>query len=55
MTHIWLLTQSYLRKNKGQSFSLLLMIILAAILMNLGLMVGFNYNQSFDQSAKKAQ
>ncbi len=53
MTHIWLLTQSYLRKNKGQSFSLLLMIILAAILMNLGLMVGFNYNQSFDQSAKK--
>lgn len=52
MTYIWLLTKSHLHKNKGQSLSLLLIIILAGILMNLGLMVGLHYNQSFDQRAK---
>ena len=41
MRNIWMLTAANLRKNKGQTVSLLLFVLIAAMLMNIGLTIFF--------------
>lgn len=53
MKQIWLLACANLRKSKGQSVSLLIMIILSSAFMNLGLITWRNYDTSFDSRAQE--
>jgi len=53
MKNIWLLAKANMNKGKGQSFSFFLVILIAAILMNAGLVVWLNYDVNFERQAKK--
>jgi putative ABC transport system permease protein len=53
MNKIWMLSLSNIRKNKSATVSLLLIILVAAVLMNLGILTLFNYKKSFDQKAEE--
>lgn len=54
MREIWFLTIANFRKNKGQSLSFFLLILLAAAFLNLGLVVRLNYTGAFDLQAEKS-
>lgn len=49
----WLLAVSNIRKGKGQATSFFIMILLAAILMNLGLVTWFKYDSNFDRKGEQ--
>lgn len=53
MNKIWMLSLSYIRKSKSACISLLLIIFVAAILLNLGLLTSLNFNKSFDDKAEE--
>lgn len=55
MRQIWLLTSANLKKNKGQAVSFFLLILLSAILLNIGLIVSLRYDNNFDQRAEEAE
>jgi len=52
MNKIWMLSLSYIRKSKGAAVSLVLIIFVAAILLNLGLLTSLNFNKSFDNKVE---
>ncbi|MDF2819688.1 MAG: hypothetical protein K0R15_129 [Clostridiales bacterium] len=51
MNKIWMLSLSNIRKSKGASFSLLIVITIAAILLSLGLLTSLNFKKAFDNRA----
>ena len=53
MKNITMLTGANLRKNKGQTVSLLLFVLIAAMLMNIGLTVLLGIGSFFDERAQR--
>ncbi len=53
MYKIWLLTRSNIRKNKGLTISLFMIILIAAILLHLGLLSSFDFKKSFHEESEK--
>ena len=53
MKNIWLLTMANLRKNKSQAISLLGFVLVAAMLLNIGLVIFFGIGIFFDERAEK--
>lgn len=53
MNKIWMLSLSNIRKSKSSAVSLLLIIFVAAVLMNLGALTLLNYKESFDKRAEE--
>lgn len=51
MTNIWMLAKANLRKSKSQTIGMLLLILLAAMLLNIGLVMYFRMGAFFDQRA----
>lgn len=51
--NIWLLTTANLRKSKGQTASFFIIVLMASLLMNLGLVTWFNYDKTFDRRAEE--
>lgn len=51
MNNIWMLTTANLRKSKGQAASFFFLIVLAAALLNLGLLIALHYSENFDKRA----
>ena len=54
MKNIWMLTFANIRKNKGQTVSLLLFVIITAMLMSVGLTVFLGLGSFFDERAERA-
>ena len=52
MRNIWMLTTANLRKNKGQTFSMLVLMLIVAMLLNIGLVVNFGIGSFFDERAE---
>ena len=52
MKNMLMLAVANLKKNKGQSFSLLLFVLIAVMLMNIGLTVLFDMGSFFDERAE---
>lgn len=48
MGKIWMLSRGNIRKNKGQTISFAIIIIIAAIMLNMGLITFLNFGKSFD-------
>ena len=48
MKKIWMLTAANIRKAKGQAASLLLFVLIAAMFLNIGLMLYIDYGKSFE-------
>ncbi|HEY5584531.1 MAG TPA: FtsX-like permease family protein [Ruminiclostridium sp.] len=53
MNKIWMLSISNIRKSKGAYLSLILIIFVAAILLNLGLLTSLNFKKSFDNKVEE--
>lgn len=53
MNKIIMIAFANMKKSKGALFTLLLIIIVAAMLLNLGLLTSFNYSKSFEQRAEE--
>lgn len=53
MKKIFMLSFTNIRKTKGHTISLLIMFIIAALLMNAGLLVFFNFGGFFDKTIKE--
>lgn len=53
MKKIWMLCISNLRKGKGQAVTFLIIILLASFLLNIGLVIYFNYNNNFGKRAEE--
>jgi len=53
MKSIWILAKANLRKSKGQTATLLLLIILAATLLNIGMALFFGIGSFFNQRAQE--
>lgn len=53
MKNIWMLTTANLRKNKGQAVSLLVFVLFAAMLLNIGLVLYSGVGQYFDERAEQ--
>ncbi len=51
MSKIYMLAMSNIRKSKAHTISLGIMLIIAAIVLNLGLLMFLNYNSFFDKTA----
>lgn len=51
MNKIWMLSLSNIRKSKGAFVSLSLIIFVAVILLNLGILTSLNFSKSFDSKA----
>jgi putative ABC transport system permease protein len=54
MRNILRLSAANIRKNKGQTASLLIFVIIAALILNLGFLLYFSYGESYDKQAKEA-
>ena len=54
MKNTWMLTAANFRKNKGQSVSLLLFVIIATLLLNTGLIVFLRMGGFIDERAERA-
>jgi putative ABC transport system permease protein len=52
MNHILLLTKSYFHKTKGQTASLIILILITTMLLNIGLIVLFGMNTFFNDRAE---
>jgi len=52
MRNIWMLTAANLRKNKGQTFSMLALILIVSMLLNIGLVMNFGIGSFFDERAE---
>ncbi len=53
MSKIYMLAMSNIRKSKAHTISLGIMLIIAAIVLNLGLLMFLNYNSFFDKTANE--
>lgn len=53
MNKIWMLSLSNIRKSRSASVSLFIIILVAAVLMNLGVLTLLNYKKSFDKKAEE--
>lgn len=53
MGKIIILVRANIRENKGQSTSLIVLVFIAALLLNLGLLISINFTNSFDLKAKQ--
>ncbi len=53
MEKLMLLARSNLRKNKGQVTALFLLILIATLLLNLGILTYFNFGKFFDEKAEE--
>ena len=53
MKKVFMLAFANIRKNKGQAVSLLIFVLIAAALLNLGLVLLFDYGKSFEERAGK--
>jgi putative ABC transport system permease protein len=53
MNKIWMLSISNLRKNRGNSISLFLILLVAVVLMNLGFLITLNFSKAFDKKAEE--
>ena len=53
MEKSFLLAKANLRKTKGQTTAIIILILLAASMLNLWLMLSMDYKQSFDRYHKK--
>lgn len=51
MTKLWKLTKANIRKSRGNSLALFLVILVAVIFLNAGLITFFNFSKAFDQKA----
>jgi len=49
MMNIWLLTVANFRKRKGQSFNLLIFVLIAAMFLNIGLVLYFGFGGFFEE------
>jgi hypothetical protein len=49
MKNVFLLAWANIRKGKGQTASLLAFVLIAALLLNLGLLLMLNYSSYFDR------
>ncbi|MFV0393380.1 MAG: FtsX-like permease family protein [Coprobacillaceae bacterium] len=54
MQRVWHLTKSYIRKGKGQIATFFIIVVVAATLMNIGLLVWSNYDANFTAKAKES-
>ncbi|MCL2150042.1 MAG: ABC transporter permease [Dehalococcoidia bacterium] len=52
MRNIWMLSAANIRKNKGQSVSLLIFVLIAAMFLNLGLTIFMGIGSFFDERAE---
>lgn len=52
MKHILLLSKSYLRKGKVQTASFLIILLFAALLLNMGIVTLLNFGDNFDKRSK---
>jgi len=53
MKNIWMLTKTNLRKSKSQTFSMFLLITIAAMFLNIGLVLYFGVGSFFDERAEE--
>lgn len=53
MHKIWNLTSANLRKGRGQAASFFVIVALAAMLLNLGVVTGSNYDKNYDRRAEQ--
>ncbi|MCL2200252.1 MAG: ABC transporter permease [Defluviitaleaceae bacterium] len=48
MRNIWMLSRANLRKNKGQTFGMILLVLLAVMFLNIGIVMYFGVGDFFD-------
>lgn len=53
MKKLLMLAAANMRKSKGQSFSLIILIFIAALLLNVGLLTALDYSKFFDKKAEE--
>ena len=53
MKNVWFLTKAYFRKNKGQTFSMLILITIVALMLNIGLVMFFGLAPFYNQRAEE--
>ncbi|MCL2200006.1 MAG: ABC transporter permease [Defluviitaleaceae bacterium] len=52
MRNIWMLARANLRKNKGQTFGMILLVLLAVMFLNIGIVMYFGVGDFFDTRAE---
>ena len=53
MRKIWMLTISNIKKNKSQTISLLLFVLIAATVLNIGMILYFDFGKAFEERAEE--
>ena len=53
MRKIWMLSMANIRKSKGQTASMLILMLMAVMLLNIGLIMNFGIENFFDERAEQ--
>ena len=53
MQSVWQLVKAQFHKSKSQAISFFVIVLVGAVLLNIGLVITYNYDRNYDQHADR--